>query len=173
AIQDRIWIMHDALFTIRLPLEAFYNSLTDEQRQRLRGAQPQSAGTAANATDGRDKTAADGRATMCAEPAAGSGDSLSRATERAAPRRQRAGLKGLRHSSAAIAQLVAASCPPDPHLDPMGRFAAATDRLNVMLFAVMSMSPMLQQLSDSLDDKRKVELSRALRQARRSGGARP
>jgi hypothetical protein len=52
----------------------------------------------------------------------------------------------------------------------MGRFAAATDRLNVMLFAVMSMSPMLQQLSDSLDDKQKAELGRALRQARRSGG---
>jgi hypothetical protein len=174
AIQDRIWIMHDALLTIRLPLEAFYNSLTDEQRQRLRVAQPLSAGTAANATDGRDQTTADGRATMCAEPAAGSADWIMRAIERAAPprERQRAGLKGLRQNSAAMAQLVAASCPTDPHLDPMGRFAAATDRLNVMLFAVMSMSPMLQQLYDSLDDKQKVELSRALRQARRSGGTR-
>src|SRR5262249_50506893 len=56
AIQDRIWIMHDALLTIRLPFEALYNSLTDEQRQRLRGVQPQSAETAANATDGRDQT---------------------------------------------------------------------------------------------------------------------
>src|SRR5262245_4708010 len=30
AIQDRIWAMHDALLTIRLPFETFYNSLTDE-----------------------------------------------------------------------------------------------------------------------------------------------
>jgi hypothetical protein len=95
------------------------------------------------------------------------------AIEHAAPPREREGLKGLRQSSAAMAQLVAASCPTDPHLDSMGRFAAATDRLNVMLFAVMSMSPMLQQLSDSLDDKQKAELGRRLRQARRSGGARP
>jgi hypothetical protein len=110
---------------------------------------------------------------MCAEPAAGSADWIIGAIERAAPPREREGLKGLRQSSAAMAQLVAASCPTDAHLDPMGRFAAATDRLNVMLFAVMSMSPMLQQLSDSLDDKQKAELGRALRQARRSGGARP
>jgi len=27
AIQDRIWAMHDALLTIRLPFETFYNSL--------------------------------------------------------------------------------------------------------------------------------------------------
>jgi hypothetical protein len=53
----------------------------------------------------------------------------------------------------------------------MGRFAAATDRLGVMLFAVMSMSPALQQFYDSLDDKQKAGLSRALQQARQSGGA--
>jgi hypothetical protein len=36
AIQDRIWAMHDALLTLRLPFESLYNSLTDEQRRRLR-----------------------------------------------------------------------------------------------------------------------------------------
>jgi hypothetical protein len=34
----------------------------------------------------------------------------------------------------------------------MARFAAAKDRLDVMLFVVMSMSPVLQQLYGSLDD---------------------
>jgi hypothetical protein len=40
-----------------------------------------------------------------------------------------------------------------------------------MLFAVMSMSPALQQLYDSLDDKQKASLNRALRQSRPSGPA--
>jgi hypothetical protein len=40
-----------------------------------------------------------------------------------------------------------------------------------MLFAVMSMGPALQQLYDSLDDKQKAGLNRALRQGRQSGGA--
>src|SRR5262245_57090592 len=161
AIQGRIWAMHDALFTLRLPLESFYNSLTDEQQRRLRRDQE----LAANVTDGRGQT--------CAEPAAGIADGIMRAIGRAAPPSgpQRAGLDALRQNSAAMAKLVAGSCPSDPRLTPLDRFAAATDRLDVMLFAVMSMGPALQQLYDSLDDKQKAGLNRALRQVRQSGGA--
>ena len=163
AIQDRIWAMHDALLTIRLPFETFYNSLTDELRQRLRREELESAGLAAGASEGRGQTVADRRAPTCAEPAAGTADRIMRAIERAAQpnEQQRAGVEALRHRSVAMAQLIAGSCPSDAHLDdPMARFAAAKDRLDVMLFAVMSMSPVLQQLYDS-DDKQKAELGRA------------
>ena len=162
AIQDRIWVMHDALLTLRLPFETFNNALTDEQQRRLRGDAPGSAPSEANVTNGRAQT--------CADPAAGTADGIMRAIERAARSagQQRAGLDALRLNSAAMAKLVA---PADPFLAPMGRFAAATDRLDVMLFAVMSMSPALQQLYDSLDDKQKAGLNRALRQSRPSGPA--
>src|SRR5262245_50182160 len=165
AIQDRIWAMHDALLTLRLPFENFYTSLTDDQQRRLRREASDSAESGANVTDGRAQT--------CAEPAAGIADGIMRAIERAAPPSgpQRAGLQALRQNSAAMAKLVAGSCPTDPRLGPMGRLAAATDRLNVMLFAVMSMGPALQQLYDSLDDKQKAGLIRALRQVRQSGPA--
>src|SRR5215831_12637285 len=165
AIQDRIWAMHDALLTLRLPLENFYNSLTDEQQRRFRRDEPESGEPAADVTDGRAQT--------CAEPAAGIADGIMRAIGRAAPPSgpQRAGLEALRLNSAAMAKLVAGSCPGDPRLTPLDRFAAATDRLDVMLFAVMSMGPALQQLYDSLDDKQKAGLNRALRQVRQSGGA--
>ena len=163
AIQDRIWIMHDALLTLRLPFENFYNSLTDEQQRRLRRDEPKSGESGASVTDGRAQT--------CAEPAAGIADGIMGAIGRAAPpsEPQRAGVEALRLNSAAMAKLIAGSCPTDPLLGPRGRFAAATDRLDVMLFAVMSMSPALQQLHNSLDDKQKAGLNRALRQARRSG----
>jgi len=173
AIQDRIWLMHDALLSIRLPFEAFYDSLSDEQRQRLQQDHGRTARGAADATNGRGHAASGAHAPTCAEPAAGSADWIMRAIERAAPARdrQRSGLEALRLRSAAMAQLIAASCPTDPRLDPTGRFTAAADRLDVMLFAVMSMGPMLQQLYDSLDAKQKAALSRALDQARRSGAA--
>ena len=163
AVQDRIWIMHDALLTLRLPFENFYNSLTDEQQRRLRRDEPKSGESGASVTDGRAQT--------CAEPAAGIADGIMGAIGRAAPpsEPQRAGVEALRLNLAAMAKLIAGSCPTDPLLGPMGRFAAATDRLDVMLFAVMSMSPALQQLYNSLDDKQKAGLNRALRQARRSG----
>src|SRR5215472_11006563 len=165
AIQDRIWAMHDALLTLRQPLENFYNSLTDEQQRRLRRDEPESVEPAADVTDGRAQT--------CAEPAAGIADGIMRAIGRAAPPSgpQRAGLEALRLNSAAMAKLVAGSCPSDPRLDPMGRFTAATDRLDVMLFAVMTMGPALQQLYDSLDDKQRAGLNRALRQVRQPGPA--
>ena len=149
AIQDRIWAMHDALLTIRLPLENFYNSLTDEQRRRLRPDEPDSREIGANV--------ASERAQMCAEPA-GNADSTMRAIERAArpTEQQRSGLEALRLRSAAMAQLIASSCPTHPLPGHMGRFAAVTDRLDVMLFAVMSMSPVLQNFYDSLNEQQRV-----------------
>jgi hypothetical protein len=155
--------MHDALLTLRLPFENFYNSLTDEQQRRLRRDEPESGKSGASVTDGR--------AQMCAEPTAGIADGIMRAIGRAAPpsEPQRAGVETLRLNSVAMAKLIADSCPVDPLLGPMGRFAAAADRLDVMLFAVMSMSPVLQQLYNSLDDKQKAGLHRTLRQVRRSG----
>ena len=64
-----------------------------------------------------------------------------------------------------MAQLIVSSCPTYPLLGHMGRFAAAMDRLDVMLFAVMSMS--LQDFYVSLDDKQKTSLNRAIGQFRR------
>jgi LTXXQ motif family protein len=156
AIQDRIWAMHDALLTVRLPFENFYNSLTDEQQRRLRRDEPDSGEIAANVTDGR--------AQMCAEPAAGIADGIMRAIERGArpTEQQRAGLEALRLRSAAMAQLIASSCPTHPLPDHTDRFAAVTDRLNVMLFAVMSMNLVLQDFYDSLNEQQKTDLNRAL-----------
>ena len=85
AIQDRIWAMHDALLTIRLPFERFYDVLGEEQRQRLRGEAPPPADVAANATEGRGHGTADGRGEICVEPSAGVADWMMRAIERAAP----------------------------------------------------------------------------------------
>jgi hypothetical protein len=80
AIQNRIWAMRDALLTIRLPLETFYASLSDEQRQRLRQGEPQPAQMTADAADGRGQAATDRSAPTCAEPAAGTAVTLDRTT---------------------------------------------------------------------------------------------
>src|SRR5262245_52530738 len=127
AIQDRIWAMHDALLTIRLPFETFYNSLTDEVRQRLRRQDLESTGLAAGASEGQGQTVVDRRAPTCAEPAAGTADQVMRAIAPAAHEQHRAGLETLPQKSIGMAQLIASSCPSDAHLDdPMARLAAAT-----------------------------------------------
>src|SRR5262245_7927191 len=160
AIQDRIWAMHDALLTIRLPFETFYNSLTDELRQRLRRGELESAGLAPGASEGHGQTVVDRRAPACAEPT-GTADRTMQSIAPAADEQQPAGLEALRQRSVPMAQLIAGSCPGNAHLDdPMARFAAAKDRLDVMLFVVMSISPVLQQYG-SLDAKQKAGLGRA------------
>ena len=135
AIQDRIWAMRDALLTLRLPFEKFYGSLSDEQRWRLHRADPD-AETAA--TTGSAGARADG----CGERAASIADWPMRAIERAVrpTEQQRATLEALRMRLAAMAQLIASSCPTYPLLGPTDRIAAAADRLDVMLFTVMTLS---------------------------------
>lgn len=165
AIQHRIGAMRDALLAIRLPFEKFYGSLTDEQRWRLNRDQPDAGDLAAKPAEGRGQ--------ICGEPAAASAGGAMQAIERAvrANEQQRAGMQPLRQGSAGMAQLIASSCPTYPLLGPMGRFAAATDRLDVMQFAVVTMGPALQQFYESLSDKQKAALERAMRRSRRSDGA--
>jgi hypothetical protein len=158
AAQDRIWAMRDALLTIRRPLENLYASLSDEQHWRLHRDEVDARATAAKP--------ADERAQMCGGPAAAE-DPL-RAVERAmgGDEQQRAGLRALRQASGAMAQLIADTCPTYPLLGHMDRFTAAADRLDVMLFAVMAMSPPLEAFYGSLDDNQKRGLGFAMRQRR-------
>jgi LTXXQ motif family protein len=165
AVQDRIWAMRDGLLTIRLPLEKFYGSLSGEQHWRLQREQP-------DAREGAPKAA--GASAMCGSvPAAASVEALMRAIERVvrlAPE-QRASFEPLRLRSLAMAQLIADSCPTYPLLGHMDRLAAAADRLDVMLFAVMSMSQVLQNFYDSLDDRQKRVVGRAFRPLEPPAGA--
>jgi hypothetical protein len=166
AIQDRIWAMRDGLLTIRLPFETFYSSLTQDQHWRLNRTE----------SDVREigMKVGDARIGMCADPAAGTSEGPMRAIERAVrpTERQRASLEELRLRSAGIAQLIMSSCPTYPLLGHLDRFAAAMDRLDVMLFSVMAMAPALQGFYESLDDRQRTGFHQAMRQLRRSGPAR-
>src|SRR5262245_25096064 len=160
AIQDRIWAMRDALLTLRLPFEKFHESLTQVQQSRLRGDDNLDIGA----------NVAGRRAQMCGEPAAGMLDGPMRAIERAVRpmQQQRASLEALRMRSAGMTHLIMSSCHAYPLSGHMGRFAAASDRLDVLLFAAMTLSPALLDFYDSLNDKQKTSLERAIRQLRRS-----
>lgn len=54
---------------------------------------------------------------------------------------------------------------------PLGaRLTAAADRLDVMLFAVMTVGPALRDFYESLDDRQQRSLRRTMRQLERSRG---
>ncbi len=169
AMLERIWAMRDATLTIRIPLETFYQSLTDEQKARLDGSDWALMGIAVEATD--DRAGAQPR--MCGEPAPALMEWPKRAIERVLrpSEQQRASLEELRMRLMGMAQLIMSSCPAPSSATPLGRLAATMDRLDVMLFAVMSLGPAVQQFYDSLGDKQKADLHKVmLQQARRAGG---
>lgn len=159
AIQSRIWAMHDALLTLRLPFEKFYNSLSGDQQWRM----------ARDAGDASESAKA-AREQPCSEQAALMSDTPMRAVERAVrpTEEQRASLEALRLRSSGMAQLIMSACPTYPLLGHMGRFTAASDRLDAMLFAAMTLGPALQAFYDSLSDKQKTSLIAAVRQIKRS-----
>ena len=172
AMQDRLWAMRDGALTLRVPLEKLTAQLTDEQRARLAGGDVARRGTAeAGATEGRGG----GSARICGEQAAAIADWPAQAIERTVRPvdQQRGGLEALRMLSMGMGQLLMTSCPSEPPADPLGRLAAATERITVMLFAVKTTSSALQGVYDSLTDDQKTAFNKVARQQQRRSGRLP
>jgi hypothetical protein len=166
AMTERVWAMRDATLTMRLPLETFYASLSAEQKARLDGSDWALTGVAVDATDGR----AGGEPRACAQPAAG--EWPARTIERVLrpTNEQRASLEALRMRLLGMGQVIMSACPAAGSAGPLGRLAATMDRLDVMLFALMSLGPAVQEFYGSLSDKQKANLHKVVLQARRPGG---
>jgi hypothetical protein len=164
-MQDRIWAMRDAVLTIRMPLERFYDSLDEMQKARLNGIDAGQGRIAGQANYLRERAVAQ----MCREQASAFSD--TRAIERALrpTDEQRASLMELQMRLAGLSQLIMSSCPAQPPETPLGRLAAASDRLTVMLFAVMTIGPSLQSFYNSLSDTQKTELGKVISQQLRPG----
>jgi hypothetical protein len=166
AMAERVWAMRDATLTMRIPLETFYASLSAEQKARLDGSDWALTGVAADATEGR----AGGEPRACTQQAVG--EWPARTIERVLrpSNEQRASLEALRMRLLGMAQVIMSACPAAGSAGPLGRLAAAMDRLDVMLFATMSLGPAVQEFYGSLSDKQKADLHKVVLQARRAGG---
>jgi LTXXQ motif family protein len=166
AMAERVWAMRDATLTMRIPLETFYASLTAEQKARLDGSDWALTGVAVDATDGR----AGGEPRACAQPAAGAWPARTIERVLRPSDEQRASLEALRMRLLGMAQVIMSACPAAGSAGPLGRLAAAMDRLDVMLFALMTLGPAVQEFYGSLSDKQKADLHKVVLQARRPGG---
>jgi hypothetical protein len=134
---DGLWTMWDATLLIRPPLEKFYNSLTDAQKEKLAGR----AGEALNRA--------------CAEPHQDA--SAAQHLAQALGGEQRPAVQQLQERSAELIKFLAASCPQGSEATPMDRLEAAGDRMNALLYAVMSMSPTLHELNQGRGNRPAAE----------------
>ena len=149
AMADRIWAMRQAVVNVRMPFEAFYNSLNGNQKARLTDDSAR--------TDGRadDPTQPNSAARLCGTMT--SQWPAEQIEQRVRPSdEQRRGLETLRMTTMGMGQLLMASCPQDAMATPLARLNAAEKRLNAMLYAARIVAPTLNGFYASLSDEQKA-----------------
>jgi len=156
AMRTRVEAMMQAVQVVRPALEKFYQSLSDEQKERFNALDAENPGSA---TAGRQQP---DLAQVC-------GDRVVKATNVPIARIERslrlsdvqqAALRELEDTTAKAADSLKANCPADNALTPTARLAAMEQRLDAMLRALDTVQPALAKFYGSLDDEQKAQLNR-------------
>ena len=155
AMQDSLWTVHDAAQLIRTPLAKFYDSLTDEQKQKFAAPEPPQTG-------GRTMSRSD-MARMCDLPA--SAEAPMRQIEQGLrpTKAQRASLELLQKKSFEMGQFLMASCLKPMPATPADRLDAAADRLTAVIFAISNVNIALNDFTSELNDEQKARLNSLVR----------
>lgn len=151
-MRSRVEAMLRAVQVVRPALDAFYGSLSDEQKERF-NALDEDINTAGREIDvaGLCNRANERSSGL---PVARIEQSLQLSV------RQDTALKDLNEASAQAADLLKGSCQPHQSLTPTGRLAAMEDRLNSMLQALDTVQPALAKFYNSLSDEQKARFNR-------------
>jgi hypothetical protein len=155
AMQDTLWTVHDAAQLVRAPLAKFYDSLTEEQKQKFAAPVPPQAG-------GRTMSRSD-MARMCDLPA--SAEAPMRQIEQSLrpTKAQRASLELLQKKSFEMGQFLMASCLKPVPATPAERLDAAADRLTAVIFAISNVNIALNDFTSELSDEQKTRLNSLVR----------
>ena len=143
AVERRLEATLRAIEVIRPALARFYNSLSNEQRQRLNaiGSEEMGSkrGTAANGAAGATTLAS-----LCSEQAANfTRLPAERIEEVVKPTGQQQSAFRTQQTSANVADQLRASCPAQIAESPVARFEEMQIRLNAMVQAVRALRPTL------------------------------
>ena len=151
AMRARVEAMLQAVQSVRPALERFYQSLSDEQKERFT--------TFAQSNQSRQQP---DLADLCGGGAAQTGGLPIDRVERdlRLNQQQDAALQELNEASAKAADVMKANCQPDQTLTPTGRLAAMEERLTAMLHGLDQVQPALAKFYASLSDEQKARFNR-------------
>jgi hypothetical protein len=164
-VQTRLQAMIAAANTVRMPLDDFYSSLTDEQKARFNaiGQSPQTPPGAAQPAS---------PAQLCgpqnAVPVVSS-ERIERAVQPDA--QQRSELVALRDAATKADDMILAACPAEAPLTPPGRLQAVLNRLEAMVKGVETVRPALQSFYASLTTQQKARFDAMSEQPALNGNA--
>ena len=160
----------EATQTVRPALEAFYNSLSDEQKERFNELGPKTAKvTTAQATTGQ---ASADEAGSCKQPKEGLANlPIEKIEDVVKPTdAQEADLNALQDATTKAVSIMQAACPDETPLTPTGRLEAMQTRLQAMIDAAITVKPSLDSFYASLSSEQKARFNRIGQELAQSGG---
>jgi hypothetical protein len=152
AMQKRLGVMLLAVRTVRPALDAFYQTLSDEQKARFNAISPEEAAQ----SNQRDLSQA------CNARTSGIASlPIDRIEQTVQPNDlQRVALTGLREALSESINLLTSKCPTYRALTPVGRAEAMEQRLDAMSRAVRTLQPALDRFYATLTDEQKERFNR-------------
>jgi hypothetical protein len=167
AIINRLEATIEAIGIVRPQLEAFYSSLSDEQKSRFNLMGPTIGQDEARAM--RNRTQAQ-QSKTCVEPKPGLTDFPIQQIDAAVRpnAEQRTALDKLDIAVAQAVDTLQSACPNVIAQTPIGRLEAMEKRLEAMLDAAETVQPALEEFYASLSNEQKARFNTLGRQAQRS-----
>jgi hypothetical protein len=156
-VQKRLDGMLQAWGTLRIPLDGFYDSLNDEQRQRFAALGPASN----ERVNRRGPASGDNLAALCSSRTESFTQLPVQHVEQAVKptQQQQDALAKLKIASTEAANQLQASCPAQSPQTPIDRFDAVGKRLSAMAAAIMTVRPALADFYSSLTDEQKARFN--------------
>jgi LTXXQ motif family protein len=156
AMLARLQATLQAVQTVRPPLEKFYNSLSDEQKERFNQLGPKD--TAANA----EASVASQNDDSCRQPKPGLANlPIEKIEDVVNPTgEQAAQLSLLQDATNNAVGILQAACPNETPMTPPGRLDAMEKRLQAMVDAAKTVKPALESFYASLTSEQKARFNR-------------
>lgn len=166
AMTARLDATLQAVLTVRPPLEKFYNSLSDEQKERFNQIGPKN--TAANAEASEASQAAD----ACKQPKQGLANlPIEKIEEVVNPTdAQETELNKLQDATNKAVSIMQAACPDETPVTPPGRLEVMEKRLQAMSDAAKTVKPALENFYASLTAEQKARFNRIGQQLSQTNG---
>ncbi|MGZ7060566.1 MAG: Spy/CpxP family protein refolding chaperone, partial [Candidatus Angelobacter sp.] len=156
-VQKRLDGMIQAVGIVRTPLDNFYNSLSEEQRQRFAALGPASDAR----TNRRGSASGNDLAALCSRRTENFTQLPVERIEQAVKptQEQQDAFARLKIASTEAANQLQASCPTQTPQSPMDRFDALGKRLGAMAEAIKTVRPALASFYGSLTDEQKARFN--------------
>jgi len=147
----------DAVKIVRPPLDKFYNSLSDEQKERFNALGPKRP-----ANNAETSTALPQDSKSCAEAKPGLANlPIEKVADVVKPTdAQQDWLKQLQNATTKAVSLLQAACPEETPITPPGRLEAMEKRLQAMIDAAKTVKPALDNFYASLTNEQKARFDR-------------